>query len=192
MKTALPRNLDDKMRGEVSATCRSSTHSFSKIPCASILLLAGLGVEGDAHSGATVQNRYLMRKNSAAPNLRQVHLFPRELLEQLSAGQDPIEPGALGENITTRGLNLSALPRGTRLAIGATAILELTGLRDPCKQLDKFRRGLVKALLVRDTKGKITSKAGVMAIVITSGEVTPGDPCSVELPSTQHVPLEAI
>jgi MOSC domain-containing protein YiiM len=188
----LRHSANVRLRGEVVATCKSGSHSFRKGPCASINLVAGLGVEGDAHAGATVQNRYLARKNPAAPNRRQVHLFSAELLMQLSAVQDRIEPGSLGENITVRGVDLSALPRGTRLAIGATAILELTGLRDPCKQLDKFRRGLMKALLVRDAKGKITSKAGVMTIVITSGEVTPGDPCTVELPSTPHVPLEAI
>lgn len=107
-------------------------------------------------------------------------------------GHDRIEPGALGENITTRGLNLSALPRRMRLHIGATAVLELTGLRDPCKQLDKFRPGLTKALMARDAKGKLTSKAGVMAIVIADGAIAPGDSCELEFPSAPHAPLDAI
>ncbi|RMH19831.1 MAG: MOSC domain-containing protein [Acidobacteria bacterium] len=180
------------LAGTVAAVSRSRRHGPVKRCCASIRLLAGLGVEGDVHLGKTVQHRSRARQNPELPNLRQVHLIHAELLDELHAAGFEIEPGQLGENVTTRGLDLLALPAGTLLHLGATAVVELTGLRNPCAQLDRIQPGLMQATLGRDRDGKLIRKAGVMAIVRQSGEVRPGDPIRLELPPPPAPPLEPV
>lgn len=166
----------------VVAVCVRRGHHFSKTPALSIRLLKGLGVEGDGHMGATVQHRYDRRRDPTKPNLRQVHLIPCELFDDLRGKGFTIEPGDLGENITTSGIDLMALPTGTRLHLGAHAVIELTGLREPCVLMDKFQRGLKAATLDRDVGGNSIYKAGIMAIVIASGEVAAGDEITIFLP----------
>jgi MOSC domain-containing protein YiiM len=180
------------MAPTVLAVSRHATHAFSKSTQPTIRLLAGLGVEGDAHLGATVQHRSRVARDPSQPNLRQVHLIHAELLDELRDRGFDVAPGQLGENITTRGLDLLALPRGTRLHVGNSALIEITGLRNPCAQLDGFAPGLTAAVLDRDAEGNLIRKAGVMAIVLVDGEVRPGDPIRVELPSGPHVALKPV
>jgi MOSC domain-containing protein YiiM len=180
------------MNGTVSSVSRSPGHTMIKPPQASIRLLAGLGVEGDAHMGATVKHRSRLAGESEEPNLRQVHLIHAELHEELKAAGIVVQPGEMGENITTRGLDLLALPRGTRVSLGNAAVIEITGLRDPCSQLDRIAPGLMAATLGRDADGRLVRKAGVMAIVLTGGEVYPGDPIAVVLPPEPRRPLEVV
>jgi MOSC domain-containing protein YiiM len=148
-----------------------------------ITLVQGLGVQGDAHMGSTVRHRSRVRKDPSQPNLRQVHLIHAELHDELRGAGFRVLPGEMGENITTRGVELLALPLGTRLQLGSDAIVELTGLRNPCTQLDRIQPGLMAATLDRDERGELVRKAGVMGIVLNSGEVRPGDRVSVELPA---------
>jgi MOSC domain-containing protein YiiM len=176
----------------VLAVARSPVHGFSKPVESRIRLLAGLGVEGDAHLGATVKHRSRVRRDPTQPNLRQVHLIHAELLDELAAAGFRVAPGALGENVLTRGFDLLALPRGARLRLGAQALVELTGLRNPCHQLDDFQPGLMAATLGRDPEGKLIRKAGVMAVVLEGGEITPGDRIAIELPSAPHEPLQPV
>ncbi|HEY6859782.1 MAG TPA: MOSC domain-containing protein [Pseudolabrys sp.] len=176
----------------VVAVSLSTAHRFSKRVQKSIRLLAGLGVEGDAHLGVTVQHRSRVAKDPTQPNLRQVHLIHEELLDELNAADFQIAPGAIGENITTRGINLLDLPQGARLHIGNAAIVEVTGLRDPCRQLNDYRPGLMAAVLERDERGNLIRKAGIMGIVLSTGDVRPGDSIRVELPSAPHQPLERV
>ena len=178
--------------GEVLAVARDAGHGFSKPLAESIRLLAGLGVEGDAHLGVTVRHRSRVRADPTQPNLRQVHLLHAEVLEELRAAGFAVAPGAIGENVTTRGLDLLALPTGARLHLGAEAVVEVTGLRNPCAQLDAFRPGLMRALLGRDARNRVVRKAGVMAVVLAGGEVRPGDAVAVELPPPPHRPLERV
>lgn len=173
----------------VTAVSRSETHSFSKANQPVIRLVAGLGVEGDVHQGATVQHRYHVRRDPTAPNLRQVHLIPAELHDQLRRSGFQITPGQMGENITTRGIDLLSLPAGTRLRLGRAAVIEVTGLRSPCRQLDAFRPGLMSAVLDRDAAGRMVPRSGVMAVVLEGGELRPGDSVRVELPPEPHHPL---
>ena len=181
------------MTATVAAVSCSSSHSFSKTNQMSIRLLAGLGVDGDAHQGKTVQHLSRMTGQAEAPNLRQVHLLHAELLDDIRSMGFEVQPGDIGENITTRGLELLSLPRGTRLQLGETALVEVTGLRNPCVQLDRFQNGLMEAMLVRDARGRITErKSGVMSIVIADGEVCPGDGIRVELPDEPRLPLEPV
>lgn len=177
---------------QVLAVHRSSTHSFSKFGEDAITLVAGLGVEGDAHAGATVRHRSRLRRDPSQPNLRQVHLLHAELFDELMAKDLPVWPGDMGENITTRGIDLLALPAGTRLRIGTKAVVELTGLRNPCSQMDKFQRGLMAAVLDRDAQGALVRKAGVMAIVLEGGEVRPGDALQPHLRAGVPRPLEPV
>ena len=167
-------------------------HRFSKRAALSIRLVAGLGVEGDAHCGATVKHRSRVAVDPAAPNLRQVHLIQAELFDELTEKGFDLHPGDLGENVATRGVDLLALPRGTRLALGAAAVVELTGLRNPCSQIEKFRRGLLAAVLDRGSDGSLIRKAGVMAVVIAGGDVTPGEAISVTLPPEPRHRLERV
>jgi len=178
--------------GVVVAVCRSATHSMGKPRCDEIRLVPGLGVEGDAHAGRTVQHRSRLAKGAGDPNLRQVHLIHAELHDELAAAGLAVAAGAMGENVTTRGLALLALPTGTRLRLGATAAVEVTGLRNPCGQLDGVRPGLMKATLDRDADGRLVRKAGVMAVVIAGGPVRPGDAIAVERPAGPHRPLEPV
>jgi MOSC domain-containing protein YiiM len=167
-------------------------HTFSKVPKESIRLIVGLGVEGDAHCGETVKHRSRVARDPSQPNLRQVHLIHGELFDELARAGFTLAPGDIGENITTRGIDLLSLPTGTRLHLGAEAIVELTGLRNPCYQLDDFQRGLMAATLGRDATGELVRKAGVMAIVRHGGEVRAGDTIGVESPAEPHMPLRPV
>lgn len=176
------------MGPRVVAVHRNSSHSFSKFADDWIRLVEGRGVEGDAHSGETVQHLSRIKRDPTQPNLRQVHLIHAELFDELMASGFAVWPGDLGENITTGGVDLLGLSAGTRLQIG-DAIVEVTGLRNPCVQLDRFQPGLTAALLGRDTQGQLVRKAGVMGIVVSDGEVKAGDPIRVEIPGHPHSPL---
>jgi hypothetical protein len=167
-------------------------HHFSKTPSFSIRLLSGLGVEGDGHMGATVKHRYDRRRDPTKSNLRQVHLIGSELLDELRGKGFAVEPGDLGENITTTDIDLLALPTGARLHLGEHAVIELTGLREPCVLMDKFQMGLKAATQDRDADGNVICKAGVMAIVIADGDVRPGDAISVALPAGTQRPLTPV
>jgi MOSC domain-containing protein YiiM len=176
----------------VTAVSRSATHDFSKPRQESIRLVAGLGVEGDTHLGKTVQHRSRVARDPSQPNLRQVHLIHSELHDELRAGGFLVAPGDMGENVTTLGVDLLGLPVGSRLLLGDTALLEVTGLRNPCLQLDRFQRGLMAAVLDRDDDGQLIRKAGIMTVVLTGGEVRPGDPIRVELPAQPHRALAPV
>lgn len=157
-----------------------------------IRLLAGLGVEGDAHMGTTVKHRSRVARDPSTPNLRQVHLIHAELLDELALKGFSVAAGAMGENVTTRGVDLLGLPTGTRLHLGATAVIEVTGLRNPCMQLEGIQEGLMKAVLDRASDGSLVRKAGIMSIVLAGGEVRPDDPIELELPAGAHRPLEPV
>ena len=180
------------MKSIVTAVSRSTQHTFSKPNQSSINLIAGIGVEGDAHAGKKVKHRYLVGLDATKPNLRQVHLIQAELFDELNAKGFSVEPGQLGENITTRGVNLLALPTGTKLKIGSDAVIELTSLRNPCYQIDKLQKGLLKAVLDKDEEGNVIRKAGVMGIVLVGGEIRPNDAIMIDLPPEPHHPLEYV
>jgi MOSC domain-containing protein YiiM len=167
-------------------------HHFSKTPSPSIRLLKGLGVAGDAHMGETVKHRSRVRRDPTQPNLRQVHLMHIELFDELRAKGFVVQPADLGENITTSGIDLLALPTGTRLYLGASAVVEITGLRNPCIQIDNFRKGLMAATLDRDADGNLVRRAGVMSIVIADGDVRPGDSIRIEMPAAPYQPLQPV
>ena len=171
------------MRGLVVAVSRSPRHSLAKTNEPSIRLLVGSGVDGDAHQGATVKHRSRVAVNPAAPNLRQVHLIHAELHDELFGAGFVVSSGQMGENITTRGVDLLGLAVGTRLHLGDRAVVEVTGLRNPCAQLDKLQKGLMAATLDRDTEGNLVRKAGIMAVVVAEGDVRPGDTIRVEPPA---------
>ena len=176
--------------GSVIAVSLSAGHYFSKTPSLVIRLLEGMGVAGDGHMGLTVKHRSRVRKDPAQPNLRQVHLMHQELFEELKAKGFTIKPGDLGENVTTSGIDLLALPTGARLHLGESAIVEITGLRNPCGQLDNFQKGLMAATLDRDASGNLIRKAGIMSVVVSQGDVRPGDAIVAELPGMPHRPLQ--
>ncbi|MBW8726459.1 MAG: MOSC domain-containing protein [Inquilinus limosus] len=180
------------MTAVVTAVGLSPAHSFSKPVVDTIRLLAGLGVEGDAHLGVTVKHRSRVRVDPTQPNLRQVHLIQGELHDELAAAGFTVVPGDLGENVTTRGVDLLGLPTGAKLRLGAEAVVEITGLRNPCSQIDGFQQGLLKLVVGRDEAGNLVRKAGVMGIVLAGGTVRPGDPIGVELPPQPHRPLERV
>src|SRR5688572_2011585 len=180
------------MNGTVMAVNQSPGHTFSKLGQDAITLLAGLGVQGDAHMGEKVKHRSRVAKDPNQPNLRQVHLIHAELHEELRTAGFDVSAGQMGENITTRGLDLLGLPTGTHLHLGSTAVVEVTGLRNPCYQLDDFQQGLMKAVLDKDEEGNLIRKAGVMSIVLVGGEVRTGDSIRVELPSEPHEPLKPV
>ena len=170
----------------------SATHTMAKPVCSSIRLEAGLGVAGDAHRGVTVKHRSRVARDPSQPNLRQLHLIHAELFDELAAQGFEIGPGQMGENVTTRGLDLLGLPVGTRLRLGSAAVVELTGLRNPCAQLDGIAKGLLAATLARDAAGRIVRKAGVMSVVIAGGDVRAGDSIAVELPAAPRRSLEPV
>lgn len=178
--------------GTVIAVACSPGHDFSKQPAAGIRIIAGQGVEGDAHRGERIKHRSRVAADPSQPNLRQVHLIHAELLDELAAQGFDLAPAQLGENITTRGIDLLDLPRGTLLRLGAEVVLEVTGLRNPCAQIDAFRPGLLRAVLDRGSNGEIIRKAGIMAIVIAGGVVRPGDAITAKLPPPPHLPLERV
>jgi MOSC domain-containing protein YiiM len=180
------------MAAMVKAVSLSPNHSFAKSNAGAIRLLAGLGVEGDAHCGETVRHRSRVARDPTQPNLRQVHLIHAELFDELLALGFRVSPGEIGENITTEGIDLLGLPVGARLSLGETAVVEVTGLRNPCHQLDDFQAGLKNALIGRDADGNLVRKAGVMGIVVAGGAVRPGDQIGVTLPPGSHRPLERV
>ena len=176
---------------EVLAVAARKGHGVGKTAQLSIRLVAGQGVAGDAHCGERVKHRSRARFNPTLPNLRQVHLIHAELLEELAGQGFEIAPGQMGENITTAGIDLLSLPLDTHLRIG-NAVIELTGLRNPCIQLERMRPGLMAACLDRYVDGALVRKAGVMGIVVHGGDVKPGDTILVELPDNAHVPLKPV
>jgi hypothetical protein len=176
----------------VMAVHRSSNHSFTKFAEEAVTLVPGLGVQGDAHAGATVKHRSRVARDASQPNLRQVHLLHAELFDELMEAGFAVWPGDLGENVTTRGVDLLGLATGTRLHLGEQAVVEVTGLRNPCSQLDKFQKGLTAAVLDRDAVGNLVRKAGVMAIVISGGEVQRDDAIRIEPPAGEARPLEPV
>jgi len=183
---------DSPPPGQVVAVARDDGHRFSKPTRASITLIAGQGIEGDAHAGTTVKHRSRVRRDPTAPNLRQVHLMHSELFDQMAARGHEIVPGAMGENVTTAGVDLLGLARGTRLALGDEAVVEITGLRNPCTQLNGISEGLMKELVYVDDAGATVRLAGVMSIVVTGGEVRPGDGIRIFPPAGAHEPLQAV
>jgi len=183
---------EGRATGSVAAVSRAAGHTFSKPTADVVRLVAGLGVEGDAHAGRTVQHLSRMRSDPSAANLRQVHLVHTELHDELRARGFDVHPGDMGENVTTSGVDLLGLPPGARLRLGDEAVVEITGLRNPCVQLDRFQRGLMSAVLDRDADGTVVRKAGVMAIVLAGGEVRAGDAITVELPPGRLRPLEPV
>ena len=184
--------MDDGAVAVVVAVSRSETHGPDKPNQTHIRLLAGIGVEGDAHSGAQVQHLSRIARDAEQPNLRQVHLIHAELHDELAAGGFDVSPGQMGENVTTRGIDLLGLPAGARLRLGGEAVVEVTGLRNPCKQLDGIQPGLMAATLDRDDAGELVRKAGVMGVVVAGGEVRPGDAIRVELPPEPRNPLQPV
>ncbi|MCX5051187.1 MULTISPECIES: MOSC domain-containing protein [unclassified Streptomyces] len=180
------------MGGAVSAVSSNGVYSFTKPNRQSITLLAGLGVEGDVHAGTTVKHRSRVARDPSQPNLRQVHLIHEELFEEVREAGFEVLAGQLGENVTTRGIDLLALPAGTLLRLGTEAVVEVTGLRNPCLQIDKFQHGLLKRVVGRDSDGTLQLKAGIMSVVVSGGTVRPGDPVKVELPDGPHRPLEIV
>lgn len=180
------------MNPVVVAVSRSANYTFSKPNEAVVQLVAGIGVDGDVHAGQMVKHRYRVRQDPTQPNLRQVHLIHAELLDELEERGFTVQPGQMGENITTRGVDLLGLPTGTKLQIGKEAVIEVTGLRNPCYQLDDFQEGLMAAVLDQDADGNLIRKAGIMGIVLAGGEVRPGDAIVVERPPGPHRPLAPV
>ncbi len=180
------------MSGIVAAVSRSAKHTLVKPNEDSIRLLTGLGVEGDAHLGTTVKHRSRVAREPNQPNLRQVHLIHLELHDELREAGFTVSAGQMGENVTTHGVDLLGLPTGARLHLGGTAVVEVTGLRNPCAQLDRIEPGLMAATLGRDENGNLVRKAGIMGVVLAGGDVRPGDPIHVELPPQPHRPLAPV
>ncbi|MEU2780203.1 MULTISPECIES: MOSC domain-containing protein [unclassified Streptomyces] len=180
------------MTGEVTAVSRNEVYSFTKPNREGITLLKGLGVDGDVHAGVTVKHRSRVAQDPTQPNLRQVHLIHEELFAELAEAGFRVAPGELGENVTTRGLDLLGLPVGTLLRIGAEAVVEVTGLRNPCLQIDHFQDGLLKRVVGRDEAGRVVRKAGIMGVVVEGGAVRPGDTIEVKLPEGPHRPLDRV
>ena len=180
------------MSGVVWAVSRSAKHTLVKGNEGAIRLVAGLGVDGDAHSGATVKHRSRVARDPTQPNLRQVHLIHAELHDELGQAGFAVSPGQMGENVTTRGIDLLGLPTGARLHLGGFVVVEVTGLRNPCAQLDRIQPGLMAATFGRDESGNLVRKAGIMAVVLAGGELRPGDEIAVELPPQPHRPLAPV
>ncbi|RUR00942.1 MOSC domain-containing protein [Labedella endophytica] len=167
-------------------------HHFSKHPAEEVLLVEGIGIEGDAHAGETVQHLSRKRWHKDEPNLRQVHLIHRELFDELATEGFEVGAGDLGENVTTEGVDLLGLPRGTVLHLGDEAAVEITGLRNPCVQIDRFQQGLLKAVVRTDEDGAVERRTGVMAVVRAGGTVRPGDTLRIELPAQPHESLTTV
>lgn len=182
----------DPTTGRVEAVHARDGHGVGKTTRAGIVLVEGVGVEGDAHAGRTVKHRSRVRRNPEEPNLRQVHLIHGELHDRLAGDGFPVGPGEMGENVTTGGIRLLDLPTGTLLRLGADAVVEVTGLRNPCTQLDGIHQGLMSAVLDRDDDGNLVRLAGIMAVVVRGGEVKPGDSVVAEPPAEPHHPLTPV
>lgn len=174
------------------AVHRSPSHRFSKQAEAVITLLEGRGVQGDAHCGITVKHRSRVARDPSQPNLRQVHLLHAELFDWLAVMGHTVQPGDMGENITTAGIDLLALPTGTELRLGASAVVRITGLRNPCVQIDRFQKGLMAAVLDRGPDGELVRKAGVMGVVLRGGTVCARDLIEVTPPAPPHSPLRPV
>lgn len=203
--TRPPTDIPDP---HVVAVSRDQLHRFSKVPVDQIRLVAGVGVVGDAHAGTLIQHRSRVRRDPDQPNLRQVHLLHAELFDEARAMGYQLAAGDLGENILTAGVDLLALPTGTLLHLG-DAVLRLTGLRNPCAQINQFRPGLMKVVLTTEDgtpreepapataspharTTRVVRKAGVMAVVEQGGKIRPGQPISVRLPTDPQMPLEPV
>ncbi|MFE3517496.1 MOSC domain-containing protein [Streptomyces sp. NPDC059166] len=180
------------MNSTVTAVSSNGAYSFTKPNRQSVTLLAGLGVEGDVHAGVTVRHRSRVAQDPTQPNLRQVHLIHEELFAELRTAGFDVGPGDLGENVTTAGIDLLNLPTGTLLHLGPEAVVEVTGLRNPCLQIENFRKGLLKEVVGRGPGGAVVRKAGIMGVVLTGGRVRPGDGIEVRLPAEPHRPLERV
>lgn len=180
------------MRGIVKSLSRSLEHNFSKELCEQLNLLEGLGVEGDAHCGKTVKHRSRVAADPSQPNLRQVHLIHAELLEEVGEKGFKVFPGDMGENILTEGIDILSLPKGTLLFIGEVAQVEVTGLRNPCGQIDHFQKGLLEAVLGKDSQGNVVKKSGIMGVVSNGGTIRKGDVIRVKLPPEPHTPLDRV
>lgn len=176
----------------MAAVSSNEGYDFTKPGKDSVTLLAGLGVEGDVHAGVTVKHRSRVAQDPTQPNLRQVHLMHQELFAELKDAGFEVGPGDLGENITTSGIDLLALPVGTLLRLGDEAVVEVTGLRNPCLQIDAFQEGLLRQVVCRADDGTIVRKAGIMGVVTMGGVVRPGDAVEAELPAGPHRPLERV
>ncbi len=183
--------MPQTMTGTIIAVSATATHGFSKEPRDAITLLAGLGVEGDAHCGTTVQHLYRIGKDPTAPNLAQVHFLPVELFAEMAALGFMLAPGDMGENVLTEGLDLVTLPTGTLFAIG-DVVVEISGIRDPCKKIDALGHGLTKAMFGREPDGSLRRKAGIMGVVRKGGTVKPGDVIQVTLPAEPYRRLEVV
>jgi hypothetical protein len=196
MDTMVDGDTADRGTGDgpavVVAVSTAAGHTFSKPNRDRVRLLAGLGVEGDAHLGVTVRHRSRVARDPTQPNLRQVHLIAAELLDELRADGFPLVAGELGENVTTRGVDLLGLPAGTLLRLGPDAVVEVTGLRNPCRQIEEHRGGLLARVVGRGPDGRVLRRAGVMAVVRTGGEVAPGDHVGVRYPAGERRPLEVV
>jgi MOSC domain-containing protein YiiM len=176
------------MTAYVIAVAQDGIHRFSKTIAPEIRLLDGLGVEGDAHCGALVKHRSRVRVDPTQPNLRQVHLFQSELFQEFARKGFPVAPADLGENITTRGIDLLSLPCDTVLHIGETAKVKITGFRNPCAQIDIFLPGLLSAVLVRKPK-ELIRQTGVMGVVVEGGIVRAKDAIIAHFPAGPHEAL---
>ena len=187
-----PLLSDRTVDGSVVAVHRSGSHTFSKQPAEAVTLIPGIGVEGDAHAGARVKHRSRVRADPDQPNLRQVHLIPAEVLAEVAGSGFTVQPGELGENVTTTGLDLFGLPTGTLLRLGTDALVAVTGLRNPCVQIDGLAEGLLDQLRRRDADGTVVRRAGIMGVVVQGGVVRAGDRIAVALPPPPHRPLERV
>jgi hypothetical protein len=180
------------MQATVVSVHRSRGHHFSKDAEPLIKLIEGHGVEGDAHFGITVKHRSRVARDPFEPNLRQVHLMHDELFDELRAKGFDVLPGAMGENITTHGIDLLAFPEGTQLHLGDEAVVKLTGLRNPCAQIDNFKRGLMAAVLGKTGDGQLIRKSGVMGVVLRGGVVGAGHAIRIKLPALPHHALQVV
>lgn len=184
--------MTEKINGKVLAVSSSATHSMQKQNRLFVHLKAGIGIEGDAHSGEKVKHRSRVAKDPDQPNLRQVHLIHSELHDELREKGFHLIPGQMGENITTSGIDLLSLPEGAVLHLGKDAVVRVTGLRNPCTQLDKIQAGLMQAVLDRDPENNLIRKAGIMGVVLTGGPVRPGDSIQVSMPGIPYSPLKPV
>lgn len=183
-------NRDDQPR--VIAVSRDDVHRFSKPVVDEVTLVEGWGIEGDAHAGTTVQHRSRVARDPSQPNLRQVHLLHAEVFDEVADAGYHLEPGQMGENVTTRGVDLLSLPTGTVLHLGDEACVRVTGLRNPCQQINGFEPGLLREVLGRDEDGAVVRKGGVMSVVVTGGVVRTGDRIWVELPAGEQQALQPV
>ncbi len=170
----------------------SEWHSFSKQNVGELELIAGVGVAGDAHAGPLVQHRSRVAADPTQPNLRQVHLIAGELFEALAAAGHQVSPGDLGENVTTEGVELHDLPVGSVIRLGETALIAVTGLRNPCAQIESFQPGLLQQVSYRDGTGALVRRAGIMGVVVLGGVVLVGDRIEVQPPPGPARPLERV